>query len=316
MVAIKDKEVTQADMDRVIETASAVNIPTDHQVLHILAQEYIIDGQEDVKEPLGMSGVRMEVHVHIVSGAVSAVQNITKCVRRCGLEIAEVILQPLASAHAVLTEDEKELGVCLVDIGGGTTDLSVFVNGAIRHTAVIPIAGDQVTNDIAMALRTPTGEAETIKLQYGVALRHMTDPQQMIEVPGVGERGLRQMSRHTLAEVIEPRVEELYSLVQAELRRAGFEDRLSSGIVITGGASLMPGMVELGEEIFHMPVRLGTPKYVGGLAEVVKNPRFSTAVGLLLIAREQYMRNPVSRVKDGSFGDILGRMKSWFQNNF
>ena len=316
MVAIKDKEVTQADMDRVIETASAVNIPTDHQVLHILAQEYIIDGQEDVKEPLGMSGVRLEVRVHIVTGAVSAVQNITKCVRRCGLEIAEVVLQPLASAYAVLTEDEKELGVCLVDIGGGTTDISVFINGAIRHTAVIPIAGDQITNDIAMALRTPTGEAETIKLQYGVALRHMTDPQQMIEVPGVGERGLRQMSRHTLAEVVEPRVEELYSLVQAELRRAGFEDRLSSGIVITGGAALMPGMVELGEEIFHMPVRLGTPKYVGGLAEVVKNPRFSTAVGLLLIAREQYMKNPAGRTKDGSFGDMLGRMKSWFQNNF
>lgn len=316
MVAIKDKEVTQADMDRVIETASAVNIPTDHQVLHILAQEYIIDGQEDVKEPLGMSGVRLEVRVHIVTGAVSAVQNITKCVRRCGLEIAEVVLQPLASAYAVLTEDEKDLGVCLVDIGGGTTDISVFINGAIRHTAVIPIAGDQITNDIAMALRTPTGEAETIKLQYGVALRHMTDPQQMIEVPGVGERGLRQMSRHTLAEVVEPRVEELYSLVQAELRRAGFEDRLSSGIVITGGASLMPGMVELGEEIFHMPVRLGHPKYVGGLAEVVKNPRFSTAVGLLLIAKEQYMRNPVGRAKDGSFGDMLGRMKSWFQNNF
>ncbi|MDR3429947.1 MULTISPECIES: cell division protein FtsA [Silvimonas] len=316
MVAIKDKEVTQADMDRVIETASAVNIPTDHQVLHILAQEYIIDGQEDVKEPLGMSGVRLEVRVHIVTGAVSAVQNITKCVRRCGLEIAEVVLQPLASAYAVLTEDEKDLGVCLVDIGGGTTDISVFINGAIRHTAVIPIAGDQITNDIAMALRTPTGEAETIKLQYGVALRHMTDPQQMIEVPGVGERGLRQMSRHTLAEVVEPRVEELYSLVQTELRRAGFEDRLSSGIVITGGASLMPGMVELGEEIFHMPVRLGHPKYVGGLAEVVKNPRFSTAVGLLLIAKEQYMRNPVGRAKDGSFGDMLGRMKSWFQNNF
>ncbi len=192
----------------------------------------------------------------------------------------------------------------------------MFINGAIRHTAVIPIAGDQITNDIAMALRTPTGEAETIKLQYGVALRHMTDPQQMIEVPGVGERGLRQMSRHTLAEVVEPRVEELYSLVQAELRRAGFEDRLSSGIVITGGAALMPGMVELGEEIFHMPVRLGHPKYVGGLAEVVKNPRFSTAVGLLLIAREQYIKNPVGRAKDGSFGDMLGRMKSWFQNNF
>ncbi|UXY15581.1 cell division protein FtsA [Chitiniphilus purpureus] len=316
MVAIKDKEVTQADMTRVIETASAVNIPTDHQVLHILAQEYVIDGQEDVKEPLGMSGVRLEVRVHIVSGAVSAVQNITKCVRRCGLEIMEVVLQPLASAYAVLTEDEKDLGVCLVDIGGGTTDLAVFIDGAIRHTAVIPIAGDQVTNDIAMALRTPTAEAESIKLQHGVALRHMTDPQAMIEVPGVGERGSRQMSRHTLAEVIEPRVEELYGLVQAELRRAGFEDRLSSGIVITGGAALMPGMVELGEEIFHMPVRLGTPKYVGGLAEVVKNSRYSTAVGLLLLAREQYQKNPAGRARDGSFGELLGRMKSWFQNNF
>lgn len=316
MVAIKDKEVTAADVDRVIETASAVNIPTDHQVLHILAQEYMIDGQEGVKEPLGMSGVRLHVNVHIVSGAVSAVQNITKCVRRCGLEIEEVVLQPLASAYSVLTEDEKDLGVCLVDIGGGTTDLAIFIGGAIRHTAVIPIAGDQVTNDIAMALRTPTSEAETIKLQYGVALRHMSDPAQMIEVPGVGERGARQMSRHTLAEVIEPRIEELYALVQQELRRSGFEGRLSSGIVITGGAAMMPGMVELGEEIFHMPLRMGTPKYVGGLAEVVKNPRYSTAVGLLLIAREQLLKNPVNRGKDGGVGDIFGRMKSWIQNTF
>ncbi|WP_197053864.1 MULTISPECIES: cell division protein FtsA [Chitinibacter] len=316
MVAIKDKEVTQQDIDRVIETASAVNIPADHQVLHILSQEYVIDGQEDVKEPLGMSGVRLEVRVHIVSGAVSAVQNITKCVRRCGLEIAEVVLQPLASAHAVLTDDERDLGVCLVDIGGGTTDMAVFINGAIRHTAVIPIAGDQITNDIAMALRTPTGEAENIKIQYGVALRHMTDPQTMIEVPGVGERGARQMSRHTLAEVIEPRVEELYSFVQAELRRVGLEDRLSSGIVITGGAALMPGMCELAEEIFHMPVRLGLPRYVGGLAEVVKNPRYSTAVGLLLVARQQMQKIPGQRGDKGSIGDILGRMKSWFQNNF
>ncbi|MBE9608058.1 cell division protein FtsA [Chitinilyticum piscinae] len=316
MVAIKDREVTQADIDRVIETASAVNIPTDHQVLHILPQEYVIDGQEDVKEPLGMSGVRLEVRVHIVSGAVSSVQNITKCIRRCGLEIAEVVLQPLASAHAVLTEDEKDLGVCLVDIGGGTTDMAVFINGAIRHTAVIPIAGDQVTNDIAMALRTPTGEAENIKIQNGVALRHMTDPAAMIEVPGVGERGARQMSRHTLAEVVEPRVEELYSMVLQELRRSGFSERLSSGIVITGGAALMPGMVELGEEIFHMPVRLGLPKYVGGLAEVVKNPRYSTAVGLLLLAREQMMKNPMGRGKEAGIGDLLGRMKSWFKDNF
>ncbi|WP_203571508.1 MULTISPECIES: cell division protein FtsA [Deefgea] len=316
MVAIKDKEVTQADIDRVIETASAVNIPTDHQVLHILSQEYVIDGQEDVKEPLGMSGVRLEVRVHIVSGAVSAVQNITKCVRRCGLEIAEVVLQPLASSYAVLTEDEKDLGVCLVDIGGGTTDIAVFIGGSIRHTAVIPIAGDQITNDVAMALRTPTGEAENIKIQHGVALRHMTDPQTMIEVPGVGERGARQMSRHTLAEVIEPRVEELYSFVQAELRRVGFEDRLSSGIVITGGASLMPGMTDLAEEIFHMPVRLGLPRYVGGLAEVVKNPRYSTAVGLLILARQQMQKAPNHRGKEGGIGDVFGRMKSWFQNNF
>jgi len=290
MVAIKDKEVTQMDVDRVIETAKAVSIPTDQQILHILNQEFIIDGQEDVREPLGMSGVRLEVKVHIVTGAVSAAQNIMKCVRRCGLEVRDLILQPLASATAVLSDDEKDLGVCLLDVGGGTTDLAVFSEGAIRHTAVIPIAGDQITNDIAMALRTPTKDAEDLKRGYGCALRQLADPQQMIEVPGVGERGPRQMSRQTLAEVIEPRVEELYSLAQAELRRSGFEDLLSSGIVITGGTSLMQGVVELGEEVFHMPVRLGIPDYKGGLAEVVRNPRFSTGVGLLLIGLQQQQR--------------------------
>lgn len=316
MVAIKDKEVTQADMDRVIETASAVNIPTDHQVLHILSQEYVIDGQEDVKEPLGMSGVRLEVRVHIVTGAVSAIQNVSKCVRRCGLEMGDVILQPLAASYAVLSEDEKALGVCLIDIGGGTTDIAVFVDGALRHTAVIPIAGDQITNDVAMALRTPTKDAEDIKVTYGCALRQLTDPQQMIEVPGVGERGIRKMSRHTLAEVIEPRVEELYSLVQAELRRSGFEDRLSSGIVITGGSAFMKGMVELGEEIFHMPVRIGIPRYTGGLSEVVKNPRYSTAVGLLMVAQELYERSPNERFKSHSFMGFFNRIKNWFQSNF
>lgn len=316
MVAIKDKEVTQADMDRVIETASAVNIPTDHQVLHILSQEYVIDGQEDVKEPLGMSGVRLEVRVHIVTGAVSAIQNVSKCVRRCGLEMGDVILQPLAASYAVLSEDEKALGVCLIDIGGGTTDIAVFVDGALRHTAVIPIAGDQITNDVAMALRTPTKDAEDIKVTYGCALRQLTDPQQMIEVPGVGERGVRKMSRHTLAEVIEPRVEELYSLVQAELRRSGFEDRLSSGIVITGGSAFMKGMVELGEEIFHMPVRIGIPRYTGGLSEVVKNPRYSTAVGLLMVAQELYERSPNERFKSHSFMGFFNRIKNWFQSNF
>src|SRR5678815_3991529 len=287
MVAIKDREVTQQDVERVIETAKAIPIPTDQQVLHILPQEFIVDGQGDVREPLGMSGVRLEVKVHIVTGAVSAVENITKCVRRCGLRVNDVMLQPLASALAVLNEDEKDLGVCVMDIGGGTTDIAVFTGGAIRHTAVIPIAGDQVTNDIAMTLRTPTKEAEELKLRHGCALRQLADPNDIIEVPGVGDRSPRKLSRQTLAEVIEPRIEELYTLVQAELRRSGFEELLSSGIVLTGGSSSMQGMVELGEEIFHMPVRIGQPQYHGGLAEVVRNPRYATAVGLLLLGVKQ-----------------------------
>ncbi len=316
MVAIKEKEVSQMDVERVVETAKAVNIPTDQQILHILNQEFIIDGQEDVREPLGMSGMRLEVKVHIVTGAISAAQNIVKCVRRCGLVERDLILQPLASAMAVLSEDEKDLGVCLVDIGGGTADIAVFSQGAIRHTAVIPIAGDQITNDIAMALRTPTKEAEDIKMRYGCALRQLADPAEMIEVPGVGERGARQLSRQTLAEVIEPRVEELYSLIQAELRRSRFEELLSSGIVITGGSSAMAGMVELGEEVFHMPVRLGIPQYVGGLAEVVRTPRFSTGVGLLLMGLEQHKRQSLISMHSGSLGQIFERMKGWFQRSF
>ncbi|HUX62885.1 cell division protein FtsA [Sulfuricella sp.] len=316
MVAIKDKEVGQSDVDRVIETARAVIIPTDQQVLHILTQEFIIDGQEDVREPLGMSGVKLEVKVHIVTGAISAAQNIIKCVRRCGLEVRDLILQPLASSMAVLSEDEKDLGVCLVDIGGGTTDIAVFTGGAIRHTSVIPIAGDQITNDVAMALRTPTADAEDLKVKYGCALRQLADAKQMIEVLGVGDRPARQLSRQTLAEVIEPRVEELYSLVQAELRRSGFEELLSSGIVITGGSSAMEGMAELGEEVFHMPVRLGMPQYVGGLAEVVRNPRFATGVGLLLAGMDQHQRHHLATMQNGSMTQIFNRMKSWFQGNF
>ena len=315
-VAIKDKEVSRIDVERVMETAKAVNIPADQQVLHILNQEFIVDGQEDVREPIGMSGIRLEVKVHIVTGAVSAAQNIMKCVRRCGLEVRDLVLQPLASAMAVLSEDEKDLGVCLVDIGGGTTDIAVFTNGAIRHTAVIPIAGDQITNDIAMALRTPTKDAEDIKCAYGCALRGMADPHEMVEVSGVGERGTRQLSRQTLAEVIEPRVEELYSLVQGELRRSGFEELLSSGIVITGGSSSLQGMVELGEEIFHMPVRLGLPQYRGSLEEVVRTPRFSTGVGLIIAGMEQFQRQQHGRLQGNSMKQILERMKSWFQGNF
>jgi cell division protein FtsA len=253
MVPIKDREVSGFDVERVIETAKAVNIPTDQQVLHVLRQEFIVDGQEDVREPIGMSGVRLEVKVHIVTGAVAAAQNIVKCVRRCGLEVNDLILQPLASARAVLSEDEKDLGVCLVDIGGGTTDIAIFTHGAIRHTAVVPIAGDQITNDIAMALRTPTPEAELIKIRHGVALRQLADAGEMVEVPGIGDRAPRMMSRQTLAEVIEPRAEEMFQMIQQVLRESGFEELLSSGIVLTGGSSIMQGMVELGEEIFHMP---------------------------------------------------------------
>jgi len=315
MVAIKDREVTQQDVERVIETAKAIPIPTDQQVLHILNQEFIVDGQGDVREPLGMSGVRLEVNVHIVTGAVSAAQNIIKCVRRCGLEVRDLILQPLASATAVVSEDEKDLGVCLVDIGGGTTDVAIFREGAIRHTAVIPIAGDQITNDIAMALRTPTQEAEELKLRHGCALRQLADANETIEVPGVGDRPPRQLSRQTLAEVIEPRVEELYSLVQKVLRESGYEELLSSGIVITGGSSVMQGMVELGEEIFHMPVRLGVPRYTGGLSDVIRSPRYSTAVGLLLDGKMRTERGMLAR-QGGSFRQVTSRMREWFQRNF
>jgi cell division protein FtsA len=315
MVAVKDREVSPQDVDHAIATAKAVNIPTDQQILHVLRQEFIIDGQEDVREPLGMSGIRLEVKVHIVTGAVSAAQNIVKCVRRCGLEVNDLILQPLASSRAVLSEDEKDLGVCLIDIGGGTTDLAIFTHGAIRHTAVIPIAGDQITNDIAMALRTPTPEAEAIKIRHGVALRQLADANEMIEVPGIGDRGPRTMSRQTLAEVIEPRVDELYQLVQKVLRDSGFEDLLSSGVVLTGGSSVMQGMVELGEEIFHMPVRIGVPRYSGGLADVVRNPRYATAVGLLLEGVAQTQAGRFSR-QNGSVRAVLGRMKEWFQRNF
>lgn len=316
MVPIKDKEVTEKDVERVMEAAKAVNIPADQQILHILNQEFIIDGQEDVREPVGMSGIRLEVKVHIVTGAVSAAQNIMKCVHRCGLEVRDLILQPLASAMAVLSEDEKDLGVCLVDIGGGTTDIAVFTNGAIRHTAVIPIAGDQITNDIAMALRTPTKSAEDIKCHYGCALRSLADTQEMVEVPDVGNRGSRQLSRQTLAEVIEPRVEELYCMVQAELRRSGFEELLSSGIVITGGSASLRGMVELGEEIFHMPVRLGLPNYHGNLKEVIHTPRYSTGIGLILAGIEQMHHQQGSKLQGGSAKQILSRMRGWFQRNF
>ena len=316
MVKIKESEVSQMDIDRVVETARAIALPADQQILHILTQEFIIDGQEDVREPLGMSGIRLEVRVHIVTGAIAAAQNIVKCIKRCGLEVSDLILQPLASSESVLTDDEKELGVCLVDIGGGTTDLAVFKNGAIRHTAVIPIAGDQITNDIAVALRTPTQSAEEIKVKHGCALRQLADPREVVDVPAVDGREPRQLSCQALTEVIEDRVEEIYEFVQQELRRSGMESMIASGIVITGGAAQMRGMVELGEEIFHTPVRLGVPRGVEGLSEVVGNPRYATGIGLLLTAKQQVEKQMVGSLQSGSFGRLLERMKSWFTGNF
>ena len=287
MVAVKDREVSALDVDRAIDTARAVNIPTDQQILHVLRQEFIIDGQEDVREPIGMSGVRLEVKVHIVTGAVSAAQNIIKCVRRCGLEVNDLILQPLASSRAVLSEDEKDLGVCLLDIGGGTTDIAIFTNGAIRHTSVIPIAGDQVTNDIAMALRTPTANAEEIKIRYACALTQLAGPDETIQVPGVGDKPSRELSRQALAEVVEPRYDELFTLVQAELRRSGYEEAIAAGIVLTGGASKIEGVIELAEEIFHMPVSLGAPRNVVGLKDIIRNPVYATGVGLLMYGKQR-----------------------------
>ncbi|PTD95659.1 cell division protein FtsA [Pseudothauera lacus] len=315
MVAIKDKEVTPMDLERVIEVARAMPIPAEQQILHILTQEFIIDGQGGVREPIGMSGVKLEVKVHIVTGAVSAAQNVIKCVHRCGLEVMDLILQPLASSYAVLTEDEKELGVCLVDIGGGTTDIAVFTQGAIRHTAVIPVAGDQITNDIAMALRTPTLEAEELKIRHGVAMHTLADPEEMIEVPGVGDRPPRKLSRQALADVIEPRVSELFELVQAELRRSGYEELLSSGIVLTGGSAVMSGMVELAEEVFHMPARVGAPQYEGGLADVVCQPRYAAAMGLVMEGVAQRRRGIHAR-ETRSVRQVFGRVKSWFERNF
>ena len=317
IVAVRDREVTRADLERVIDAAQAVPIPADQKVLHILPQEYLIDSQEGIKEPLGMSGVRLEAKVHLVTCAVNAAQNIERCVRRCGLEVEDIILEQLASSYSVLTDDERELGVCMVDIGGGTTDIAVFTEGSIRHTAVIPIAGDQVTNDIAMALRTPTEHANEIKMKYACALTQLAGPEETIKVPSVGDRPPRDLSRQALAEVVEPRYDELFSLVQAELRRSGYEDLIAAGIVLTGGSSKIEGSVDLAEEIFHVPVRLATPAGVTGLTEMVRNPIYATGVGLLLYGQKQHETGAVAehgpQDLEISFAE---RLKQWIKGNF
>jgi cell division protein FtsA len=316
MVAIKDREVTYGDIERVIEAAKAVQLHGENRILHVLPQEYSIDTQEGIKEPIGMSGVRLEAKVHMVTGAMNAAQNIERCVQRCGLETDDIILEQLASSYAVLTEDEKELGVCLVDIGGGTTDIAIFTDGAIRHTAVIPIAGDQVTNDIAMALRTPTQHAEEIKIKYACALTQLAKEDETIKVPSVGERPSRDLSRMALAEVVEPRYDELFTLIQAELRRSGYEDLVAAGIVLTGGTSKMEGVVELAEEIFHMPVRLAKPIGVSGLTDVINNPIYATAVGLLLYAAMQQNDPIKTNNREEVPLDFFSRVKHWIQTNF
>jgi cell division protein FtsA len=315
MVAVKDREVTAPDVARVVETAKAINISTDQRLLLVQPQEFVIDGQE-VREPIGMSGIRLEAKVHIVTGAQSAAENIIKCVRRCGLEVDQLMLNPLASSLSVLTDDERELGVALVDIGAGTTDVAIFTNGSIRHTAVIPIAGDLITSDIAMALRTPTKDAEEIKIESGFAKQMLADPEIQVEVPGLGDRSPRMLSRQALAGVIEPRVEEIFSLVQQVIRDSGFEEVLSSGIVLTGGSAVMPGMVELGEDIFLKPVRRGVPNYNSALADMVSQPRAATAMGLLEEARVARMRGFKVSQKSSTVKTAVDRVKDWFVGNF
>jgi len=315
IVAIRDREVVRADIERVLDAARAVAIPADQKILHVMPQEYIIDNQEGVKDPMGMSGVRLEAKVHLVTCASNAWQNIEKCVRRCGLDVDDIILEQVGSSYSVLTEDEKELGVCLVDIGGGTTDIAIFTEGAIRHTAVIPIAGDQVTNDIAMALRTPTQDAEEIKIKYACALTQLAGPDETIKVPSVGDRAPRELSRQALAEVVEPRYDELFTLVQAELRRSGFEDLIATGIVLTGGTSKMEGACELAEEIFHMPVRIGLPQGVDGMQDVIRNPIYSTAVGLLLYGKKKQEDNGGPK-RGGNQNGWWAKLKNWIKGNF
>ena len=316
IVAVRNKEVSESDIERVIDAACAVAIPADQKILHVLPQEFAVDDNEGIQEPVGMSGVRLEAKVHIVTGAVTSAHNIQKCVARCGLEVSKLSLEQLASSYAVLTDDEKDLGVALVDIGGGTSDIAVFVNGSIRHTAVIPIAGDQVTNDIAVALRTPTQHAEQIKIRYGCAMPEQIVEDDAIDVPSVGERPPRRLSRYTLSEVIKPRYEELFMLIHKELVRSGFEDLLAGGVVLTGGSAKMEGLTELAEEVFHMSVRLGTPQRIRGLSDVVRNPIHATGVGLLEFGNRTQPRGMEVAHGETSFAQVWERMKAWFKGNF
>jgi cell division protein FtsA len=317
IVAVKEKEVRQSDIRRVIDAARAVVIPLDREVIHILPQEFIIDNQDGIKEPLGMSGVRLEAKVHMVTGACSSAQNLIKCANKTGLDVADLVLQPLASAMAVLTEDEKDLGVALIDIGGGTTDIAIFSNGSIVHTAVLSLGGNQVTNDIALGLRTPAPEAEKLKVRNGCAIASLVDKEESIAVKSVGGRSARTLSRQILGEIIEPRIEEIFSLVKREINRSGYEDLLASGAVITGGSTIMEGMPELAEDVLGMPVRRGVPERVNGLVDVVRSPIYATGVGLVHYGRQHLDHRffPI-RPDKNLYQRIRKRMKDWMHDFF
>jgi cell division protein FtsA len=316
IVAVKDKEITEQDVQRVIDAAKAIAIPLDREVIHIIPQEYMINGQDGIRDPIGMSGVRLEAKVHIVTGAVSSAQNIVKCANKAGLNVAEICLEPIASSEAVLSQDEKDLGVALVDIGGGTSDIAIFKDGAIVYTGVLAIGGNHITNDISVGLRTPQAEAEKIKIKYGCAMASMVKPDETIEVVGVGGRKSRVLARRLLAEIIEPRVEEIFSLIQREILTSGFQDMLSGGVVITGGATLLEGMPELAEFIFEMPVKRGLPMNIGGLRDVVNSPKFATGVGLLKYGAKNLQKSKFPIREKNIYNKVKGSMRSWIKDLF
>ncbi|HDG98795.1 MAG: cell division protein FtsA [Deltaproteobacteria bacterium] len=314
VIALKDKEVTQKDIDRVIEAASAVAIPMDREVIHTLVQEFIVDDQDGIMDPLGMSGVRLEAKVHIVTGAVTSAQNIIKCANRAGLDVCDIVLESIASSEAVLNKEERNLGVALLDFGGGTTDMAVFSKGSIKHTSVLALGGDNLTYDIAVGLRTPKAEAEKIKMKYGCALCSLIGKEETIEVPAVGERPPRVLSRQILGEILEPRVEEIFSLIHGDLVRSGYDDKISSGVVITGGSAELPGVPEIAEQIFNAPARLGYPRGINGLVEIVNKPMYATAVGLVLYGARNQKKGKKFRIRDGNiFNRVMGTMKRWFK---
>lgn len=328
VVAIRDGVVQQGDIDRVIDAAKSGPISTEQRILRILPQEFVVDGQNDVRDPKGMSGVRLEGHVHLVTCSVNAQQNLEKCIRDCGIEIDEMIFPQLASSYSVLTEDEKEHGVCFADIGGGTTDVAIFSQGAIRHTAVIPMAGDQVTNDIATILYTPTHDADEIKMEFACAVAQMVNPEQPIEVPGMGDRPVRKMSRQTLAEIVEPRYEEIFNLINQEIEKSGYASRLTAGVVLTGGAARIEGAQYLAESIFHMQVRIGMPKSLrfGGMGEILTNAIYSTGVGLLMYGKQKWEENPKPLVTTDNgenfmsfikkLSDMFAQFRAWMSRTF